>query len=333
MEPRTSTEPAPKNSHDRAEDLPSRAGPAPEKGGWSILSDAVLLRICRVLASDRQVTPEWLADLRLVARLVVEPRLRRDVRLEAAMTLIASALGKLTQFNPEHLPFGYNGPRVRSRDWIEREALERVGKQIVGLMWRDAAAEVVAGAVQRAVSESIRLGFLEERQYDAWRPGMRSGTGWRTMISATPYGATKAQNTAEACQPGAVPEVTGQGTPATVGQWTKVRCRVMPCSFEAVRELTPACPQPKPIDGPTVQIGRPGEPCMVLGTRKKPLTDGQYAVVSALLQAGEDGLTKDGLEAVRPGARQILRRLKKDADWDTVILMPGQTNGRYRIRS
>jgi hypothetical protein len=156
------------------------------------LNDAVLLRICRVSKSDAQVTPAWMSDLRLAARLVGEPRLRQDVRLEAAVTLLASSLGKLTQFNPTHLPFGYHGPEVRSRDWIEREALERVGKQIVGLMWRNAAAEVVVGAVQRAVSESVRLGFLEERQYDAWRPGMRSGSGWRTMVSATPYGVAKA---------------------------------------------------------------------------------------------------------------------------------------------
>ncbi|MBI5865821.1 MAG: hypothetical protein HZB38_15220 [Planctomycetes bacterium] len=108
------------------------------------------------------------------------------------MTLLASALGQLTQFNPTHLPFGYEGPETQSRDWMERRALERVGKQIVGLMWRHASAEAVAVAVEHAVSESIRLGFLEQRQYDAWRPGMRSGSGWRWAVTATPYGVMKA---------------------------------------------------------------------------------------------------------------------------------------------
>jgi len=82
-----------------------------------------------------------------------------------------------------------------------------------------------------------------------------------------------------------------------------------------------------------VELGAPGMPASVGGKTKEPLTDGQRAVMAALLKAGDQGLTKDGLEAVRPGARQILRRLKKDEDWGQVILMPGQTNGRYRVRS
>jgi hypothetical protein len=82
-----------------------------------------------------------------------------------------------------------------------------------------------------------------------------------------------------------------------------------------------------------VDAGKPGMPCTVCGKQKKALTDGQRAVVLALLQAGEEGLTKDAIETVRSGARQILRTLKKDPDWDRVILMPGKTNGRYRILS
>ncbi len=88
----------------------------------------------------------------------------------------------------------------------------------------------------------------------------------------------------------------------------------------------------KKPDRPSVQMGRPGDAPLVHGKEKKPLTDGQRAVVAALLESGEAGMTKDSLEAVRSGARQILRNLKKDADWDAVIPMPGQTNGRYRIR-
>jgi hypothetical protein len=71
----------------------------------------------------------------------------------------------------------------------------------------------------------------------------------------------------------------------------------------------------------------------VRGNSKKPLTDGQYAVVMALLLAGDEGLNKDGLEAVRASARRILKQLREDADWAEVVVMPGQTNGRYRIRT
>lgn len=333
MIPRTSAESAQANAHIFVEEPPSGPHPATEDGGERILSDVVLLRICRVSRNDPQLTPEWISELRLAARLVGDLPVRQEVGLRAAVTLLASTLGKLTQFNPRHLPFGYHGPQVRSRDWIERQALERVGKQIVGLTRQDSAPEAVASAVSRAVSESVRLGFLEQREYDAWRPGMRSGTGWRVIVSATPYGVTKAQHFAEVYQAGEARQAAGQGAAAAARQWTKEAYRVVPWSSEPAREATAADLPSRPVDSPAVQIGRPGEPCIVLGKQKKPLTDGQYAVISALLQAGEDGLTKDGVEAVRPGARQILRRLKQDEEWDKVVLMPGQTNGRYRVRA
>jgi hypothetical protein len=85
-------------------------------------------------------------------------------------------------------------------------------------------------------------------------------------------------------------------------------------------------------DQPVIKLGPPGEPCRVFRKEKGPLTDGQYAVISRLLKAGSAGLSKDALEAVRPSARRILKTLRKDPDWAKVILMPGQTNGRYRLK-
>jgi len=82
-----------------------------------------------------------------------------------------------------------------------------------------------------------------------------------------------------------------------------------------------------------VVLGEKGMPCKVLNVDKPKLTAAQYEVVEALLDAGEEGLTKDALETVRPSARRILNELKKDPEWDEVILMAGQTNGRYRIKS
>jgi hypothetical protein len=83
---------------------------------------------------------------------------------------------------------------------------------------------------------------------------------------------------------------------------------------------------------PRLVLGEAGDPCVVLGNKKPPLTDGQRAVVVALLEAGEEGLTKDAIEAVRASARRMLEDLRRDPDWKAVILMPGQTNGRYRVR-
>jgi DNA-binding response OmpR family regulator len=83
---------------------------------------------------------------------------------------------------------------------------------------------------------------------------------------------------------------------------------------------------------PAVRLGPPGEPCLVLGKQKKPLTEGQQAVISAILEAGDEGMKKDRLERVRSSARRMLNDLRKDEDWAKVILMPKQTNGRYRLK-
>lgn len=90
---------------------------------------------------------------------------------------------------------------------------------------------------------------------------------------------------------------------------------------------------PKVPPPPMVVLGRPGDPCTVKGKQKKALTDGQHAVVAALLGAGDEGLSKDAIEGVRPSARRMLEDLRKDPDWAAVIIMPGQTNGRYRVRT
>lgn len=75
-----------------------------------------------------------------------------------------------------------------------------------------------------------------------------------------------------------------------------------------------------------------GDPCMVLGKEKPALTDGQHAVIEALLEAGDNGMSKDPLEAVRSSALRMLRNLRNDCDWEKVIQMAGKTNGRYRIK-
>jgi len=157
------------------------------------LSDSVLLEICRVARDDAEFSDEFLADLRAVSRLVGTSPSPRGTRLSHAFTLLTAAVAKLPQFNPKHLPFGYDGPTIRSDGWIERETLERLGKQISGLQWSETKPDTVAFEVGLAVSEAVKVGFLDEKNYDAWRPGMESGSGWRSALSATTYGVTKAR--------------------------------------------------------------------------------------------------------------------------------------------
>ncbi len=81
-------------------------------------------------------------------------------------------------------------------------------------------------------------------------------------------------------------------------------------------------------------FGRADNP-WVKGKEKQPLTPAQYDVVMALIQAGDSGLTKDRLNAKsRHGdARKIMKRLAdSDPDWKAVLLLPGKTGRRYRIR-
>jgi hypothetical protein len=74
---------------------------------------------------------------------------------------------------------------------------------------------------------------------------------------------------------------------------------------------------------------------IVLGKTKRKLTNQQYNVVKALLEAGDLGLTKDELvsKSGHEDARGILKRLAdSDPDWKGVIHFAGRTGGRYRIK-
>jgi len=162
------------------------------------MTDETLLQLCAISADDQHVTEEWLVDLRLVSYLVGKAHSCQSLVIQQAMTLLAATLGRLPQCNPTHLPFGYEGPIIKSDSWIERESLEQVGKQIVGLLHLGTTPDEIATFVCYAVEQSIHLGFMQSQDYDAWRPGMSSGSGWRSMVKATPYGIAKARQEAQA---------------------------------------------------------------------------------------------------------------------------------------
>ncbi|MFW6106568.1 MAG: hypothetical protein ACOC8H_00235 [bacterium] len=213
-----------------AETLRSRKARAStaSKTNSSPLSDEVLLQMCRTSTDDERATAAWMADLQAMASLVDTSRNSRRIGLKHAVTLLAGCIGQLPQYNPTHLPFGYGGPTIKSHHWMDRDALEQVAKQIVGLIWHDVDPDVVASDVTRFVSEAIRLGFMEQQEYDAWRPGMRSGSGWRSAVTATSYGITKARACSEATPPpetknghrAARPGSRNPGRPDVANGWT-----------------------------------------------------------------------------------------------------------------
>lgn len=84
-----------------------------------------------------------------------------------------------------------------------------------------------------------------------------------------------------------------------------------------------------------VMLGNRAEQPIVQGKKKPQLTIAQYDVVTALLAAGERGLSKDQLakKSKHGGARGVLGRLaESDMDWKDVIEFPRRTGGGYRIR-
>jgi hypothetical protein len=92
---------------------------------------------------------------------------------------------------------------------------------------------------------------------------------------------------------------------------------------------TTAAAAPRPVI-----LGERGDSVIVLGKCKPRLTCAQYDVIRALLVAGDNGLTKDELDAMsdHTAARKILRRLRaSDSDWAAVIQMAGRPWRRYRI--
>lgn len=81
---------------------------------------------------------------------------------------------------------------------------------------------------------------------------------------------------------------------------------------------------------------------LLFGLGKDPIVDGnvesltkaQYEVVLALIQAGDNGLTKDQLVANsgHGDAVNILKRIaKKSPKWKEVVSLPGEPGKRYRI--
>ncbi|MCA9254006.1 MAG: hypothetical protein KDA33_00145 [Phycisphaerales bacterium] len=85
---------------------------------------------------------------------------------------------------------------------------------------------------------------------------------------------------------------------------------------------------------PVVELGGPGMPCRVLGHPKPALSAAEYAVVSALMDAFPEPISRTQLEtAAGPDAHRVLLALrKKDTSWSSAILIPSRSGrGGYRL--
>ena len=94
-----------------------------------------------------------------------------------------------------------------------------------------------------------------------------------------------------------------------------------------------ATPTPETTAFP-ILLGEPEDEPIVRGKVKNRLTAGQYRVVKALIDAHPERLGKDTL-ARRSNTEDpigMIDRLRKDADWESVLDKPGQAHGGYGIR-
>ncbi len=178
----------------------------------SRLSDETLLQICKTSADEEYVTEAWLADLRAVESLARRAGGACGPGLEDALTLLALVLGPIP---PHGMPrrCSASGAALDEYYWIDRDRLEQAGKQIAGLLWDTTTPFQVARSVENAVALSISHGFLEQRQHDDWRPGMPSGSGRWSAVTATPFGVARARRSAQAVGAESAPVVAPQVDP------------------------------------------------------------------------------------------------------------------------
>lgn len=109
-----------------------------------------------------------------------------------------------------------------------------------------------------------------------------------------------------------------------------VNFRTAGAASENAKEDHPAAVARSP-SGNVVLYGR-GYPPRVSGRLVKKLSNRRFDLIALLLEAGEEGLTKDAMESKVPSARRMLKDLRRKHDhWRSVIQMAGRTGQGYRI--
>ncbi|MCL2649067.1 MAG: hypothetical protein FWD61_19055 [Phycisphaerales bacterium] len=161
------------------------------------MTESELLKLCELPDDVPEESREF---LRLAAMLLEKSTAGQHP--EAAVTLVAAAMGRTGKWCVESLPFGYAGPRVEHQGWIKREDLATKVAQLWGLI---AGSKFYAELVPYTIDRATQAYWLSEKNYDTWRPGMQSGTGWAKVVQAQPVGITRAQELAMASASAATP--------------------------------------------------------------------------------------------------------------------------------
>ncbi|HRR86051.1 MAG TPA: hypothetical protein P5316_13660 [Phycisphaerae bacterium] len=174
----------------------------------SSMKDEDLLKLCELPADSGA---DVLALLRTAARLLEQ--WSREGACAGAAVAMAAAMGRAGHWSVRSLPFGYEGPSIRHEGWIKRDDLALKLTQLGGLICgRRFAARHADTAIARAVQEY----WLREGQHGGWRPGMESGSGWKTVVQAQPVGLGWAREMAESPPTMTIPQVPTAATASTL---------------------------------------------------------------------------------------------------------------------
>ena len=155
--------------------------------------------------------------------------------------------------------------------------------------------------------------------------------GRRTMPVETTRGLDEAGDATKQVPSTGIPRSPGNLSPEAAR--SSRRITVQPTAITTATELPGPAVEPHFASAQVKLYGPAAEPT-VKGTTKPRLTKAQYDVVCALIQGGEDGLTKDTLDkkSEHGDSRKIMKRLSdSDPDWKSVLLFPGTPGKRYRI--
>jgi hypothetical protein len=104
--------------------------------------------------------------------------------------------------------------------------------------------------------------------------------------------------------------------------------------IQSIAKRVSAVERRRAIDCPVILRGQ-GKSPEVLSRSVPPLTSPCYKLIEALIEAGEEGLSKGQLDDIATNGPKYLRNLKKAQPdtWGRVILMAGNKGNRYRIAS
>jgi hypothetical protein len=174
------------------------------------LSDDVLAEVLRVEPEDADASREAFTLLRSAARLIQQRDSWSGYGEAPArdITCVAAALALVP------------GHRIRQLGdgWIARDALASAAAQLIGLARPTDDSGRIAVHVAHAIREATRLHYLDEAEYDAWQPGMRSGSGMREAVAVTALGRAKFQATPSTGPAELIPSLPARPVPTTAAQ-------------------------------------------------------------------------------------------------------------------